>query len=295
MQLLLPASALLGLALAEQCSVGDNVLCPSGAIHCMGNECCQDGTTCPSADPTYDMCPSPKTVDCTVPSSPTPAPVPTPAPAPVPPAPPAPATSACLCVFDIDRTLTGKQDEASRCPGDEGFSNIYDSAYGGGDLVLSDALLKLDQTFCTECFIGVISTGDASGPGSKERDTVVKHLNSFGKLATDVWSVPGCTGLTSPIVTSCGDLVKWTAMPEVVSWYESNLHVSIAPSDVYFYDDKAGNVEAFSNGIYHNAKQIACSKRDHMWGANIGYCGAKETEITKVSGISVCGSETVVV
>jgi hypothetical protein len=244
------------------------------------------------------MCPYPKTVDCTTPSSPTPVPVPTPTPAPAPvpppapPAPTAPKTPACLCVFDIDRTLTGKQDEAWRCSGDEGFSNIYDTAYGGGDLVVSQALLNLDQTFCTECYLGVISTGDASGPGSAERDYMVKHLNSFGKLATEEWSVPGCTGTTSPIVTSCGDLVKWTAMPEIVSWYESNLNLSIAPDDVYFFDDKQGNVEAFSNGIYHNAKQISCNSRD--LGSSIGYCGAKTSEIVKVSGISVCGSETIV-
>ena len=34
----------------------------------------------------------------------------------------------------------------------------------------------------------------------------------------------------------------------------------------YHFDEKSGN-EAFSNDIDHNAKQIACSSRDDVWGS----------------------------
>jgi hypothetical protein len=47
-----------------ECNVGDSVPCPSGEM-CAGNQCCRDGTTCPSADPSFQGCPKPKTTDCT--------------------------------------------------------------------------------------------------------------------------------------------------------------------------------------------------------------------------------------
>jgi len=46
------------------CKVGDPVHCPNSDVICAGNQCCQDGSTCPSADPSYDMCPNPKKYDC---------------------------------------------------------------------------------------------------------------------------------------------------------------------------------------------------------------------------------------
>ena len=44
--------------------------------------------------------------------------------------------SDCLCVFDVDRTLTGKQDEVLSCKGNEYVSGGMDWAYCGGDFVL---------------------------------------------------------------------------------------------------------------------------------------------------------------
>jgi hypothetical protein len=32
---------------------------------CQGNQCCRDGTTCPSADPSFHGCHLPKIHDCT--------------------------------------------------------------------------------------------------------------------------------------------------------------------------------------------------------------------------------------
>merc|ERR1719414_1067616 len=51
------------------CKVGDPVHCPGfpATQICGGNQCCPDGSTCPSADNTFKLCPKPKRQDCTVP------------------------------------------------------------------------------------------------------------------------------------------------------------------------------------------------------------------------------------
>lgn len=48
----------------KKCNVGDHVLCPSGEM-CSGNQCCKDGSTCPSAQNNFTRCPRRKTSDCT--------------------------------------------------------------------------------------------------------------------------------------------------------------------------------------------------------------------------------------
>eukprot|EP00746_Dinoflagellata_sp_MGD_P015134 gnl/MRDRNA2_/MRDRNA2_133513_c0_seq1.p1 gnl/MRDRNA2_/MRDRNA2_133513_c0~~gnl/MRDRNA2_/MRDRNA2_133513_c0_seq1.p1 ORF type:complete len:379 (+),score=61.15 gnl/MRDRNA2_/MRDRNA2_133513_c0_seq1:92-1228(+) len=50
---------------SAHCKVGDVVNCPGNSRKCAGDECCPDGSTCPSADSTYKMCPRGKTTDCT--------------------------------------------------------------------------------------------------------------------------------------------------------------------------------------------------------------------------------------
>jgi len=47
-----------------RCNVGDVTQCLDGTS-CAGKECCQDGSVCPSAPSTWDMCPHPKSQDCT--------------------------------------------------------------------------------------------------------------------------------------------------------------------------------------------------------------------------------------
>lgn len=47
------------------CKVGDHVFCPGASYKCTGAQCCQDGTTCPSAPKQFKGCPKGKTVDCT--------------------------------------------------------------------------------------------------------------------------------------------------------------------------------------------------------------------------------------
>jgi hypothetical protein len=49
------------------CNSGDMVICPGSPDHivCGGNQCCPDGSTCPSAEHSFAGCQSPKTLDCT--------------------------------------------------------------------------------------------------------------------------------------------------------------------------------------------------------------------------------------
>lgn len=51
---------------AGSCSVGDAVACPNSAnARCGGNQCCPDGSTCPSAEGDFSGCSAPKVFDCT--------------------------------------------------------------------------------------------------------------------------------------------------------------------------------------------------------------------------------------
>lgn len=48
-----------------RCKVGQTVKCPGTSIFCAGDQCCGDGSTCPSADGKFTGCPMPKKFDCT--------------------------------------------------------------------------------------------------------------------------------------------------------------------------------------------------------------------------------------
>jgi len=47
------------------CRVGESVVCPGSLRHCAGNQCCPDGSTCPSASEEFSGCAKGKTEDCT--------------------------------------------------------------------------------------------------------------------------------------------------------------------------------------------------------------------------------------
>jgi len=49
----------------SHCNIGDVIKCPSSQVMCAGNQCCPDGSTCPSANNSYKLCPKGKEVDCT--------------------------------------------------------------------------------------------------------------------------------------------------------------------------------------------------------------------------------------
>jgi len=211
------------------------------------------------------------------PSPPPPSPTPTPS--------PSPGGKNCLCIFDIDRTLTGKQGDTSKCPANSVQRGVYDSAYDRGDLTLSELTQKVAGTFCSACHLGTISAGDASGDGSAERAVLHDSLAVADSDLPSEWSKPGCS-VTSPLVTSCDDGQKQNAVPGIIDWYRQNEGAQIADSDVHFFDDRSENIEPFRATGY-NARQISCATRDR--GGSVGYCGAVLSEITADPGVAVCG------
>merc|ERR1712232_720306 len=227
---------------------------------------------------------------------------------PAPPTSPAPGPSkrTCLCAFDIDRTLTGRQESTAECPNDSPISGVHDHAYLSllpnrkkDTLMLSDALEHLPSTFCSACYIGVITAGSRVrhlqdiGPMN---EILVKKLNASGGLPTATWNPAGCTMVNSPLINACHDTTKQTAASGIVQWYRDELGVTIANEDFYFFDDRADNVKPWQ-GLGYNAHQISCKSRspsesEHPWASVLGLCGATQSEITDKKGISTC--ETVV-
>eukprot|EP00746_Dinoflagellata_sp_MGD_P074441 gnl/MRDRNA2_/MRDRNA2_30068_c0_seq1.p1 gnl/MRDRNA2_/MRDRNA2_30068_c0~~gnl/MRDRNA2_/MRDRNA2_30068_c0_seq1.p1 ORF type:complete len:367 (+),score=46.16 gnl/MRDRNA2_/MRDRNA2_30068_c0_seq1:111-1211(+) len=208
------------------------------------------------------------------------------------PSPPTPHLDACLCVFDVDRTLTGKQGAGSNCPQDEAFPGIFDDSYDGGSLLLSDLGQHVLDTFCGSCYIGIVSAGDASGPGSKERSVLLEQLTTERTL-TDQWSGP--EPVTSSLVTWAQDKKKQISVQGIVDWFRLQKNVTIANEDVHFFDDRPDNVEPFT-GTGFNARQVSCQSRDSnlYWGhvLPMGLCGAVTTEVIKATGVTVCSAQT---
>mmetsp|Transcript_5668 Transcript_5668/g.17482 ORF Transcript_5668/g.17482 Transcript_5668/m.17482 type:complete len:260 (+) Transcript_5668:126-905(+) len=191
----------------------------------------------------------------------------------------------CLCLFDIDRTLTGKQGQSASCPGDEPQPDVWDSAYGGGELSLSALAKALGQSACAPCYVGTISKGDASGSGSKEREVLQQKLGvEPGKLPAKDWSGPH--PVTSPLVVTCSDGKKQDAVPGILAWYRAR-GIQIADSDVHFFDDRSDNVLPF-RGLPYNARQVSCTTRDY--GGKVGLCGATLSEIVLEKGVKTCHS-----
>jgi hypothetical protein len=190
-----------------------------------------------------------------------------------------------LCVFDIDRTLTGKQGDMASCPEDAIQPGISDWAYGGGTLTLSQLALNLAGTFCHGCHLATISAGSAAGEGSDERARLYEKLSEGGDLPVSVWNAGGCTVQDSPLVTGCADGNKQNAIPGIQQWYKSNSGANIADSDVYFFDDRSMNVAPFKN-LPYNARQISCETRDLS--GSIGLCGARLSEVQRVAGVHLC-------
>lgn len=57
-------------ASGDRCAVGEAVLCPGTTSSCAGDQCCPDGSTCPSASTAHvQACPKSKSKDCVTPSS----------------------------------------------------------------------------------------------------------------------------------------------------------------------------------------------------------------------------------
>jgi hypothetical protein len=186
----------------------------------------------------------------------------------------------CLCLFDIDRTLTGKQGVAfPRCPFNSVQRNVYDSAYGNGDLTLSTLGQNIRSTGCGGCKLGIVSHGTAGGNSMKAR---IRNLIQINGYIPDHWSYP--SSIDSPLVLGCG--YKPPCARRVLEWYNRQ-GAGISPSRVYMFDDKRNNVESFY-GSGFNARQVSCSSRDAGEGGQIGYCGGKASEVRLSQGIDTC-------
>lgn len=164
---------------------------------------------------------------------------------------------------------------------------MWDDAYGGGTLTISEMLQALSGTFCHECFLGTVSAGSAAGANSPERKRLHEKLSAGGHLPTDTWNPAGCTVQGSPLVTGCRDGTKQGAIPGILQWYKAKEGVLVKDSEVYFFDDRSININPFK-GLPYNAQQISCRTRDSGMGNAVGLCGAEKAEFTKSKGVHVC-------
>ena len=70
----------------------------------------------------------------------------------------------CLCIFDIDRTITGRQSDTHRCPGNRVVGG-NDDAYGGGPVTLSQLGQHVYDTWCSrDCHVRAISAHHRARP-----------------------------------------------------------------------------------------------------------------------------------
>ena len=194
---------------------------------------------------------------------------------------------ACLCIFDVDRTLTARQGRAGSCAGSEAVRGIRDNAYGGGELVLSEAAAALDRTWCGQrCHLAIISAGDAND----ERDEIVRVLRdtTFGlgaaaSAGAAAWVRAPQQG--SPLVWGASDGGKQASVKGILAWYRAR-GVAVAARRVYFFDDKPSNVLGFDGSDY-NAAQVSCTSRD---GRDLGLCGATLAELRSppLQGVRLC-------
>ena len=141
----------------------------------------------------------------------------------------------CLCIFDIDRTLTASQAAArkgshNQCPAAHSFDHPYikDTAYGGGGpLAFSEVGQHIENSFCKECWLGIISTGDAAGEGSSMRRELYKALTHAGlkglgptKGDKSDWGGPWNVETSPrPLLTSIPEGTKQDVVPHILKWY----------------------------------------------------------------------------
>ena len=70
----------------------------------------------------------------------------------------------CLCIFDIDRTITGRQEDTGTCPGNKVVGG-HDDAYGGGKVTLSHLGQNVWNTWCSaDCHVRGISAHHRARP-----------------------------------------------------------------------------------------------------------------------------------
>mmetsp|Transcript_48818 Transcript_48818/g.140358 ORF Transcript_48818/g.140358 Transcript_48818/m.140358 type:complete len:392 (-) Transcript_48818:170-1345(-) len=203
--------------------------------------------------------------------------------------------SSCLCMFDVDRTLTGRQGDTRHCRQNR-VLDLYDEAYGGGRATLS-ALTNagIATTFCNECHLGITSAGYGSGPDSPWNNYILDHIMRGEVHDAFMQSVPQGrrwsygTDVHSPFVLKQGNTIKQESVELVRQWYGRH-GACIEPSEVYFFEDRTENVKPFAEkGL--NSREISCGSRDRfLYGGTgmVGYCGARPEEVQRIKGNILC-------
>jgi len=196
----------------------------------------------------------------------------------------------CACIFDVDATLISWSTHA-KCPKTQS-TGIYDDSY---EVLRAEGSHRLSESFCKDCYLGVISAGSAGSKGGDERKDIVKMLKAGGKLTTETWNPSGCQSKGhykghSPLITSCSD--KPSAVPGILKYYKDTEGVTIAASDVHFYDDQPYNIVTFE-GTGYNAHQVSCGSTGGTTGGFDGgddKCAASLDEVNNSPGLKYCCS-----
>ena len=233
----------------------------------------------------------------------------------------------CLCVFSVDRTLTGKQ-----CPNDGHLAadcqvgrlcrdntihhGVEDSAYGGGALMASLLVQRLDRTFCgRECRVGILA--EASAPGSAEASFLWQQMRTvrFGSElpneAAASWNdlANAMHGSLAPFLANVPVSEKHKYVNQIERYYFQKVGLSFAPHRVFYFDDRESAVMSFA-GSGFNALQVSCHSRDAggvqgeavtlqvgqghtgiVSGKGIGLCGGVPEEVQQPQlGVHVCES-----
>lgn len=205
---------------------------------------------------------------------------------------------ACLCVFDIDRTLTGKQSDVESCPGNRVLS-FHDAGYGGGNATLSALANEgINTTFCNECLLGVTSAGHGSGEGSAWNDYLLNRILRGRRQDAFIaqhpesqrWSVVAA-GVRSPYVLAQPNRRKQEAVELIRRWFGgAGRGLCIKPSSVFFFGDRTENIRPFAKkGL--NSREVSCGSRDPFLYAGsgmVGYCGATPEEVQNATGSITC-------
>mmetsp|Transcript_16621 Transcript_16621/g.48188 ORF Transcript_16621/g.48188 Transcript_16621/m.48188 type:complete len:395 (+) Transcript_16621:84-1268(+) len=246
-------------------------------------------------DEPVEVAPSPAPMPAEGETSPTPSPaedVESPAPAPVGDEGEGSCT-ACLCMFDIDRTLTGKQGKTRQCPRNTP-TEFYDEAYGGGKATLSALAGEgISKTFCNGCLLGITSAGSGSGERSSWNRYILDHImrgevhDAFVASHPDAQRWSFGTKVQSPYVIKQPDKKKQYAVELVRRWY-GQAGVCIKPENVYFFGDRTENMMPFKE-MGMNSREISCGSRDRRIGNGmVGYCGGRPEEIQRMQGNFLC-------
>lgn len=206
--------------------------------------------------------------------------------------------ASCLCVFDIDRTLTGRQSDTGNCPNNRVLEGVYDAGYGGGQATLSALpAAGIRTTFCDKCYLGITSAGGGSGEHSDWNRYLLDEVmrgdvqDAFTSQHPESKRWSWGMGVRSPYVLGQADRYKQNAVEKIVQWYgEAPRNVCIEPQNVYFFGDRTENIEPFrQKGL--NSHEVSCASRDHYLyhgSGMVGYCGATPQEIQRVQGNTLC-------